>query len=196
MTIESVMLANHLILCHPILLLPLVFPSIRVFSSESALYIRWSKCWSFSISLSSEYSRLISFRIAWFELLVRVQGTLKSLLQHHSLKASILCQRTLAASSRTPSDSRALQATQVPHQTLMSMPSFPHCRAPSSALSSCAWLASSGQRKGPWQLQRESGWARGPCSHRVSHLVPFSPYSSVYCVTLGKFLGLPWWLRW
>ena len=86
------MLSNHLILCHPILLLPLVFPSIRVFSNESALYIRWSKCWSFSfsISLSSEYSRLISFRIAWFELLAGVQETLKSLLQHHSLKASIL----------------------------------------------------------------------------------------------------------
>ena len=136
-SIELVMPPNHLILCHPLLLLTSISPSIRVFSNKSALCIRWPRYWSFSISPSSEYSGLTSFRIDWFDLL-GVQGTLKSLLQHHSLKASILCQRTLAASSRTPSDSRALQATQVPHQTLMSMPSFPHCRAPSSALSSCA----------------------------------------------------------
>ena len=89
MSIEWVMLSNHLILCCP--LLPSIFPSIRVFSSESVLHIRWPKCWnlSFSISPSNEYSGLISFRIDWFDLLV-VQGTLKSLLQHHSLKASIL----------------------------------------------------------------------------------------------------------
>ena len=92
MSIDSVMLSNHVILCHPFLLLVSIFPSIRVLSSKLALCIRWPKYWSFSfsISLSSEYSRLISFRIAWFELLAGVQETLKSLLQHHSLKASIL----------------------------------------------------------------------------------------------------------
>ena len=81
MTIESVMLSNHLILCHPLLLLPSIFPSIRVFSNESVLHIRWPKYWSFSfsISLSNEYSGLISFRMDWFELLA-VQGTLKTLL--------------------------------------------------------------------------------------------------------------------
>ena len=91
MCIESVIISNHLILCHLLLLLPSIFPSIRVFSSESALPIRWPKYWSFtfSISLANEYSGLISFRINWFDLLA-VQGTLKSLLQHHSLKASIL----------------------------------------------------------------------------------------------------------
>ena len=88
---ESVMLSNYLILYHPLLLLPSIFPSIRVFSSESALHIRWPKYWSFSfsISLSSEYSGLISFKIDWLDLLA-VQGTLKSLLQHHRSKALIL----------------------------------------------------------------------------------------------------------
>ena len=91
MSIESVMPSNHLILCHPLLLLPLVFPSIRVFSSESVLHVRWPKYWSFSFSISpsSEYSGLISFRINWFDLLA-VQGTLKNFLQYHSSKASIL----------------------------------------------------------------------------------------------------------
>ena len=91
MSIESMMLSNHLILCHPLLLPPSIFPSIRVFSSESAHHIRWPKYWSFSFSISptNEYSGLISFRMDWFDLLV-VQGTLKSLLQHHSSKASIL----------------------------------------------------------------------------------------------------------
>jgi len=91
MSIESVMPSNHLILCCPLLLLPSIFPSIRVFFSESALYIRWPKYWSFSFSISpsSDYSGFISFRIDWFDLLA-VQGTLKSLLQHHSVKASIL----------------------------------------------------------------------------------------------------------
>ena len=91
MSIESVMPSNHLILCHPLLLLPSIFPSIRVFSNESALRIRWPKycCFSFSISPSNEYSGLISFWIDWFDL-PAVQGTLKSLLQDHSLKASIL----------------------------------------------------------------------------------------------------------
>ena len=89
MSTESVMLSNHLILCHPLLLLPSIFPSIRVFSDKSALFIRWSKYWSFSISTFTEYSGLIFFRIDWFNLLA-VQGTLKSLLQHHSSKASIL----------------------------------------------------------------------------------------------------------
>ena len=91
MSTESVMPFNHLILCHPGLLLPLIFLSIRVFSNESALHIRWPKYWSFSFSISSsnEYSGLTSFRIDQFYLLA-VQGTLKSLLQYHSLKASVL----------------------------------------------------------------------------------------------------------
>ena len=91
MCIESMMLSNHLILCYPLLLLPSVFPSIRVFSSESALRIRWPKFWSFSFSISpsNEYLELISSSIDWFDLLA-VQGTLKSLLQHDNWKASIL----------------------------------------------------------------------------------------------------------
>ena len=91
MSIELMMPSNHLILCHPLFLLPSIFPSIRVLSSELALCIRWSKCWSFSfnISPSNEYSGLISFRMDWLDLLA-VQNTLKSLLQHHSSKASIL----------------------------------------------------------------------------------------------------------
>ena len=91
MSIESVMPSNHLILCHPLLLPPSVFPSIRIFSNESVLCIRCPKYWSFSfnISPSKEYSGLISFRIDWLDLLA-VQGTLKSLLQHHNSKASIL----------------------------------------------------------------------------------------------------------
>ena len=90
-SIESVMPSNHLILYHPLLLLPSIFPRIRVFSNESALYIRWPKHWSFSftISPSNEYLGLISFRMDWLDLLA-VQGTLKNLLQHHSSKASIL----------------------------------------------------------------------------------------------------------
>ena len=88
MSTESVMPSNHLVLCCP-LLLPSIFPSIRVFSNESVLCIRWPKYWSISISLSNEYS-VISFRIDWFDLQA-VQGTLKSLLQYHSSKASILC---------------------------------------------------------------------------------------------------------
>ena len=89
MSIESVMPSNHLILCHPFLLLPTIFPSIKVFSNELALCMRQSKYWSFSIKPSNEYSRLISFRIDWLDLLA-VQGTLKSFLQYHNLKASII----------------------------------------------------------------------------------------------------------
>ena len=91
MSIESVMLSSHLIFCHPLLLLSSIFPRIRVFSKELALCIRWSKYWSFSFSISpsNEYSGLISFRINCFDLLA-VQGTLRSLLQHHNSKASIL----------------------------------------------------------------------------------------------------------
>ena len=89
--LEFAQIQVHLVLCCPLLLLPLVFPSIRVFYSESALHIRWPKYWSFSFSISpsNEYSGLISFRMDWLDLLA-VQGTLKSLLQHHSSKASIL----------------------------------------------------------------------------------------------------------
>ena len=91
MSVESAMPSSHLILCHPLLLLPSIFPSINVFSNESSLCIRWPKFWSFrfNISPSSEYSGLISFRMDWLDLLA-VQGTLKSLLQYHSSKASIL----------------------------------------------------------------------------------------------------------
>ena len=91
MSIKSVMPFNHLILYRPLLLPPSIFPRIRVFSNKSVLHIRWPKLWSFSFSISpsNEYSELISFRIDWFDLLA-VQGTLKSLLQHHSSKASIL----------------------------------------------------------------------------------------------------------
>ena len=91
MSTELVTLSSHLILCCPLLLLPSIFPSIRGFSKESALHVRWPKHWSFSFSISpsNEYSRLISFRIDWFDFLT-VQGTLKSLLQYHSSKASIL----------------------------------------------------------------------------------------------------------
>ena len=91
MSIESVVSSNHLFLCHPLLLLPSIFPSIKVFSNESALCIRRPKYWSFSFSISPsiEYSELISFRIDWFDLLA-VHGTLKSLFQHHSSKVSIL----------------------------------------------------------------------------------------------------------
>ena len=105
MFIKSVMPSNHLILCHPLLLLPSIFPSIRIFSSKSALHIRWPKEWSFSFSISPSneyYSGLISFRIDWFDLLA-VQGTLKSLLQYHSLKSinsltlSFLCNSTLTS---------------------------------------------------------------------------------------------------
>ena len=97
MTIESVMPSNHLILCHPLLLLPSIFPSIRVFSNESALRIRWPKYWSFSfnISPSNEPPGLISFKMDWLDLLA-VQGTLKSLLQHHSSKASLLYMNLVA----------------------------------------------------------------------------------------------------
>ena len=91
MSIEPMRPSSHLILCHPLLVLPSIFPSIRVFSNKSALLIRWPKYWSFSfnISPSNEHSGLISFRMDWLDLLA-VQGTLKSLLQHHSSKASIL----------------------------------------------------------------------------------------------------------
>ena len=91
MSIESVIPSNHLILCHPLLLLPSIFPSIRVLSNESVLHIRWTKYWSFSFSISpsNEYKGLISFTMHWLDLF-SVQGTLKSLLQHHSSRASIL----------------------------------------------------------------------------------------------------------
>ena len=98
-SIESVMPSSHLILCHPLPLLPSIFPGIKVFSKESVLCIRYPKCWSFrfSISPSSEYSGLISFRMDWLDRLA-VQGTLKSLLQHHSSKASVLwCSAFLVA---------------------------------------------------------------------------------------------------
>ena len=96
MSIESVMPSNHLILCYPLVLLPSIFPSIRVFLNVLALHIRWPKYWSFSISPSNEHSGLIYFKIDWFDLLA-VQGTLKHLLQHHSSEASLLFQFSLVA---------------------------------------------------------------------------------------------------
>ena len=109
MSIESLMPSNHLILCRPLLLLPSIFPSIRVFSSESALHIRWPKYWSFSFSVSpsNEYSGLISFRMDWLDLLA-VQGTLKSLLQHHSSKASILWHLAFFIETESPPKTRFL----------------------------------------------------------------------------------------
>ena len=100
MSIVSVMPSNHLVLCHPLLLLPSIFPSIRVFSNESAVRIRWPKYWSFSfnISPSNEHPGLISFRMDWWDLLA-VQGSLESLLQHHSSKASILRCSTFSQSN-------------------------------------------------------------------------------------------------
>ena len=91
MSIKSVMPSNHLILCYPLLLLPSIFPGIKIFSNESVLHIRWPKYWSFSFNISpfNEHPGLISFRMDWLDLLA-VQGTLKSLLQHHSSKASVL----------------------------------------------------------------------------------------------------------
>ena len=106
MSIELVMPSNHLILCHPLLLSPLIFPSIRVFTIESVLHIRWPKYWSFSFSISpsNEYSRMISFRIDWFDFLA-VQKTLKSLLQHYSFctrKTKTLCRQDELASMMSP----------------------------------------------------------------------------------------------
>ena len=101
MSIESVMPSNHLILCYPFLLLPSIFPSIRVFSNELALCIRWPQYWSFSISLPNEYSGFISFWVDWFDLLA-VQGTLESFLQHHSLKTSILWHSAFYCPALTP----------------------------------------------------------------------------------------------
>ena len=103
MSIESVMPSSDLILCHPLLLLPRIPPSIRVFSNESTLHMRWPKYWSFSlsISLSNEHPGLISFRMDWLDLLA-VQGTLKSLLQHHSSKASILQRSAFSAVQLSP----------------------------------------------------------------------------------------------
>ena len=120
MSIESVMRSNHLILCHPLYLL-LIFPSIRVFSSESALCVRWPKYWSFSISPSNEDLGLISFKIDCFDL--TVQGTLKSLLQHHSSKASIL---QLGEGQKCPD--------QTPTQLVPSAPANVECSQPASLL--------------------------------------------------------------
>ena len=130
MSIEWVMLSNHLILCHPLLLLPSVFPSIRVFSSESALLVRWPKycSFSFSNSPSNEYSGLISFRIDWLDLFA-VQGTLKSLLQHHSSKASLLWRSaffTVQLSHPYMTTGKTIALTRQKYQTTLS-PKKPIC---------------------------------------------------------------------
>ena len=121
MSIKSVMPSNHLILCHPLLLPPSIFPSIRGFSSESVLCIKWPKYWSFSFSISpsNEYSGLISFRMDWFDLL-KVQGTLKSLLQYHISKASILpCTRE--ALDPPESNSSALEKRIANHFSILAL---------------------------------------------------------------------------
>ena len=120
MSIESVMPSNHLILCRPLLLLPSVFPKISVFSNESALHIRWPKYWgfSFSISPSNEYSGLVSFGIDWLDLLA-VQGTLKSLLQHHSSKASVLQCSALFMVQLSPPDMTTGKITALTRRTFV-----------------------------------------------------------------------------
>ena len=133
MSIESVMPSNHLILCHPLLLPPSIFPSIRVFSNESVLHIRWPKYWSFSLSISpsNEYSGLISFRMDWLNLLA-VQGTLKSLHQHHSSKASILWRSAffmvqLSHSNMTTGKTKALTRWTSVENPVNSMKSTSEC---------------------------------------------------------------------
>ena len=133
MLIESVMPPNNLVLCRPFLLLPSIFPSIRVFSNKSVLHIRWPKYWSFSFSISpsNEYSGLISLRMDWLNLLA-VQGTLKSLLQHHSSKASIL-QRSaffmvqLSHSNMTTGKTKALTRWTFVENPMNSMKSTSEC---------------------------------------------------------------------
>ena len=125
-SMESVMPSNHLILCRPLLLPPSIFPSIRVFSNESVLCIRWPKDWSFSFSISpsNEYSGLISFRVDWLDLLA-VQGTLKTLLQHHSSKASILRSFWKMLGffiHRTPPEARLNECRPCTHPNLISKP--------------------------------------------------------------------------
>ena len=128
--------SNHLIVCCPLLLLPSTFPSIRVFSDESVLHIRWPKYWSFSFSISpsDEYSGLISFRMDWLDLLA-VQGTLKSLLQHQSLKASILLllaffivqlSHPYMTAGKTIDFSDSLASFTFPYSTLLKLPVLPH----------------------------------------------------------------------
>ena len=117
MSTESVMPSSHLILCHPPLLLPSIFPSIRIFSNELALHIRWPKYWSLSISPSNEYSELISFRIDWFDLHA---GTFKSLLQHHNLKASVLqCSAFFMVQLSHLYTPYSLFSTQIPEGSLL-----------------------------------------------------------------------------
>ena len=127
--------SNHLILCHPLLLLPSVFPRVRIFSNESVLCIRWPKDWSFSfsVSLSSEHPGLISFRIDWFDLLV-VQGTLKSLFQHHSSKVSIILRSAFFVAQHSH-----------PYMTIELRYRF--LNENSTLLQSCDWLQRSPQQK-------------------------------------------------
>ena len=146
MPIESVMPSNHLILCCPLLLLPSIFPSIRVFSNESFLHIRWPTYWSFSfsISLSNEHPGLISFRMDWLDLLA-VQGTLQSLLQHHSLKGSILrCSAFFTVQLSHPSVqfSSFQSLSRVSLQPHGLQHTRPHCPSPTPRVysKSCCWV--------------------------------------------------------
>ena len=133
MSIESMTPSNHLILCHPLLLLPSIFPSIRVFSNDLALRIRWPKDWSFSFSIhpSNEYSGLISFRIDWFDLYA-VQGNLNSILQRHSRKASILwCSASFMVQLSYPFKCLLVIHTQTQTHTYMQAFFFPQHKMPS-----------------------------------------------------------------
>ena len=131
MSTVLVMLSNHLNVCHPLLLLPSIFPSIRVFSNESALCIRWPKDWSFSFSISpsNEYSVLVSFRMDWLDLLA-VQGTLKSLLQHHSSKASVLwCSAFFTVQLSHPYMSTGITGWQISSKIITIPSLIPECVA-------------------------------------------------------------------
>ena len=153
MFIESVMSSNHLILCCPLLLLPSIFLSIRVFSNELALHIRWPKYWSFSFSISpsNEYSGLISFRIDWLDLLV-VQRTFKSLLQHHNLKASILQHSAFFMIQLSPWHSLSLYMRQIDVCPLGGFPSTETFRCSLSG-AVIHWLPTAGCCHMPCQWQ-------------------------------------------
>ena len=141
MSIESVIPSNHLILCHPLLLLPSIYPRVRIFSNESVLRIRWPKYWSFSFSVSpsSEYSGLISFRIDWLDFLA-VQGTLKSLLQHHSSKVSIiLCSAFFVVQLSHPYMTTELRYCFLNENPTLFNP-VTGCRAPHNRISYCIFF--------------------------------------------------------
>ena len=152
MSIESVMPSNHLILCHPFLFLPSIFPSIRVFSSESALRMRWPKYWSFSfnISPSNEHSGLISFRMDWLDLL-EVQRTLKSLLQQHSSKASILQRSASFKVQLSHPYMTTAKTTALTRRTFVHFPVCLHAKSPLCDPTDCSLPGASVHRYFPGQ---------------------------------------------